>query len=498
MTSVAVLATQGLADWCAVYTLDASAQRFQLLAMEHRDPERRARVRELQERYLPDPAAANGIAKVLRTGQSELYPELPDAWLAAIAQNDEHLQAMRDIGFASLMHVPLIAHAQTFGVISFGLSDPLRHYDTTDLALAEEVGRRAAQAIDNARLYELARAELAERQRAEEALQELNAQLEQRVQDRTLDLERANVELRSEIEERQRAEDALRHSERRYRSLLDLAPDMIILFDRDARIIEANARASEMLGYSLEEMRAMVITDFIDLRGCRTMRCRRSTPVPPGATRTSERMLRRKDGSTFPTEVNSVILPGQMMQSIVRDITARTAAAEQLQQAKTEAEQANRAKSEFLSRMSHELRTPLNAILGFAQILEMAALTPRQTEGVGYILKGGRHLLALINEVLDISRIEAGHIELSLEPVAVPELIQQVADLVQPLAGRRQVALDLPADLPDVYVLADRQRISQVLLNLLSNAIKYNHEGGNVRLQLRAGRGAPLPDQGGR
>jgi PAS domain S-box-containing protein len=163
-----------------------------------------------------------------------------------------------------------------------------------------------------------------------------------------------------------------------------------------------------------------------------------------------------------------------------------TAANEQLQQqiaerwrAEAEADRANRAKSDFLSRMSHELRTPLNGIIGFAQLLELDAKSPDERESVEHILKGGRHLLALINEVLDLARIEAGKLSISLEPVSVSDVVCSALDLVRPQAAVRGVRL--PATMTsDRYVTADRQRLQQVLLNLLSNAVKYNREHGEV------------------
>lgn len=160
-------------------------------------------------------------------------------------------------------------------------------------------------------------------------------------------------------------------------------------------------------------------------------------------------------------------------------VAERTAA---LELARAEADRANQAKSEFLSRMSHELRTPLNAILGFAQLLEMDSLSPEQREGVAHILKAGRHLLDLINEVLDIARIEAGRIALSPEPVRVREVLAEAFALVQPLAAEWNGSCTLvpPRCDGDPFVLADRQRLKQVLLNLFANAVKYNREGGSV------------------
>jgi signal transduction histidine kinase/CheY-like chemotaxis protein len=151
-----------------------------------------------------------------------------------------------------------------------------------------------------------------------------------------------------------------------------------------------------------------------------------------------------------------------------------------VEQAREEATRANTAKTEFLSRMSHELRTPLNAILGFGQLLETASLDPDDQDGVKHILKAGRHLLALIDDVLDLSRIEAGTLTISLEPVHTAELIDDTLALIQPLADSRSIRLTTDSEHCDVYVRTDRQRCRQILLNLLSNAVKYNRDGGSV------------------
>jgi signal transduction histidine kinase/ActR/RegA family two-component response regulator len=157
----------------------------------------------------------------------------------------------------------------------------------------------------------------------------------------------------------------------------------------------------------------------------------------------------------------------------------------ELSVATAEADRANLAKSEFLSRMSHELRTPLNAILGFAQLLELDAASAEQQESVGQILRAGRHLLGLINEILDISRIEAGRLQLSLEPVPLQETVRQAIELVQPSAAGVHVTVRAEAIGEALHVLADRQRLQQVLLNLLSNGVKYNRAGGTVTVACR-------------
>src|SRR5437588_10365986 len=162
---------------------------------------------------------------------------------------------------------------------------------------------------------------------------------------------------------------------------------------------------------------------------------------------------------------------------------AKSALLERTTQLKEEAEQANRAKSAFLSRMSHELRTPLTAILGFSELLGLAPLGPKEQRGVAHIKDAGHHLLELINEVLDISRIEAGHVTLTLEAVSVQAVASECMDLLAPLAAPSAVTMHLdPALSGQAYVQADQQRFKQVLVNLLSNAIKYNRRGGTVTL----------------
>ncbi|MEI8085086.1 MAG: PAS domain S-box protein [Paludibacter sp.] len=172
--------------------------------------------------------------------------------------------------------------------------------------------------------------------------------------------------------------------------------------------------------------------------------------------------------------------------TLIIDITERKRAEEDTRKARLEAEKANMAKSEFLSRMSHELRTPLNSILGFAQLLGMGDLNPKQERSVDHILNSGNHLLTLIDEVLDISRIEAGRLSLTIEPVQLKPIIEEIMDSVQPLVLAKQLTLilnDTPGN--EQFVLCDKKALKQILINLLNNAVKYNREGGTITVKTK-------------
>ena len=196
------------------------------------------------------------------------------------------------------------------------------------------------------------------------------------------------------------------------------------------------------------------------------------------------------DGGTMWLEVGAEPLKSEEGESIgavavFRDITGRHRMMEEMAFARREAERANLAKSEFLSRMSHELRTPMNAILGFGQILRMDELTEDQDESLDQILRAGAHLLKLINEILDLSGIESGKLTISKEPVDAVEVAHEVIGMVRPLSAAANITVHAPEVAADsAYALADRQRLLQSLLNLVSNGIKYNVPGGELWIEI--------------
>ena len=299
------------------------------------------------------------------------------------------------------------------------------------------------------------------------------------------------VTMVEDISERKRAEEALRESTRKLeialhanQLIMDNSQDVICTIDRTGRFLTANAACENLWGYTAEELVGRRYIDLVHPDDQeKTNRADSDTRFTGKITDFVNRYI-RKDGtlvdvlwSAYWSETDKTFF------CVAHDVTERQRNEKALRKAKEEADRANRAKSEFLSRMSHELRTPLNAILGFGQLLERQNPTEIQRSRIAHILGAGRHLLDLINEVLDISRIEAGRLQLSLEPVCVADALAEVIDLMRPLATERSIELSAPMDLDKTsHVLADRQRLKQVLINLLTNAVKYTRPGGSVTI----------------
>ncbi len=293
-----------------------------------------------------------------------------------------------------------------------------------------------------------------------------------------------------------RSEAAYRQQTKILRSVLDSMSDGVLVTDDSGTMVLLNPAAEQMVGRAAAgtHQSQWVERYGISIPGT-------DTPFPSDELPLA-RAMRGETADGIELYIRNEMKPEGMFVSVnvrplkddsgqtrggvavVRDITLAKSTEDILRQAKDEAERANRAKSEFLSRMSHELRTPLNSILGFAQLLGLADLAVQHQGNVQQILKGGYHLLELINEVLDLARIEAGRLSLSPEPVQIKDAAKEALDLVRPIASSQNITLraDFSA-YGDRFVHADRQRLKQVLLNLLSNAIKFNHSNGTVVLR---------------
>lgn len=287
-------------------------------------------------------------------------------------------------------------------------------------------------------------------------------------------------------------ESALREGEERFRLVIEGVRDYgIFALDRDGHVVSWNSGAQRIKGWTGEEALGRHFSIFYPGEDASERSMRNLADAMRDGRTEDEGWRVRKDGSQFWANVVITALHDDTgalrgFSKVTRDITERRRAQEALELARQDAEQASAAKSLFLSRMSHELRTPLNAILGFAQLLELERTDAGQTDhaGIKQILHAGRHLLALIDEVLDIARIEAGKLALSIAPTSLETILAEAIGLSLPEAEARRITISSAGDSLSP-VAADPRRLLQVLLNLLSNAIKYNHHGGTVIITAR-------------
>jgi PAS domain S-box-containing protein len=340
--------------------------------------------------------------------------------------------------------------------------------------------------------------------------------MELSVSESTENDEKIFVGVLRDISERKASELAMELANRERDLILNSAGEGIFGLDLEGRTTFSNQAACKMLGYTEEEIigkgqHILIHHSYPDGTHYPREKCHIYAAFQDGKVHhESEEVFWKKDGSSFPVEYISkpIIDLGKVVGAVVTftDITARKNAENELQQAYNElekrikerthelnlakelAEHHNQTKSEFLSRMSHELRTPMNAILGFAQIMNESRKDPlsdSHKSRIGQILKAGNHLLELINEVLDLARVEAGKITVSLEPINIAELMIDVLSVIRPMAEKFNIDLiDKITEQNSVHIFADKTRLKQVLLNLLSNGIKYNRKEGSVTLTL--------------
>ncbi len=432
LANVARLVVPRLADWFAVELVDAGGH-FELIELAHKDPEQVQWALMLREHYPIDPDAPTGAPRVARTGQSELYAEITDEMLVAGARNEEELALTRQIGYSSAMVVPLVARGRTVGVVSFVATESGKRYDERDVALAEEVGRRAGVALDNARLYR----------------------------------------------EAQQSSDQLD-------IILQGVADGIIVYGPDSRIIYANEAAAQMTGYtSIQDMRAtrpLGIVDnyeLIDEQGqpfarsqlthLRVLAGEAEAHATIGYTRTGTgqpvrwSLLKSRPVVDESGEITMVI-------TIIHDITERM--------------MVERRKDEFISMTSHELKTPITSLKGFTHVLQRRLAKQGDEQGVHYLGRMDAQLdklTTLISDLLDISRMQSGKLALRAEQFELDALIHETVENVQAATSTHQLLIE---GRTGAEVFGDKERLGQVYINLLTNAIKYSPRADKVIVRL--------------
>jgi signal transduction histidine kinase/CheY-like chemotaxis protein len=484
LRTIARLAVPAVADWCAVHVV-AEDGAIVPLATAHADPAREALAAELLARHPLRPGARRGVPAVVRTGQTLFIPELPADLVARAVPDPADLARVEALRLRSLIVVPLAARGVTFGTITLVAAESGRTWGPTDVALAEDLARRAAVAVDNARLLAEARRRRREAEVVAEIARSINAALEldailQRVAEGARELCASDL---SAI--------ALREADTgtmvfRYRAGVRYA--------EGARLVVEPGRGAGGLvlatGRPLRSARLLEDPRFRDDAAyLEAVRRERIVSLMVAPIRIDDRVegllyVDHRSPRAFSDRDEAVLL--QLAEHAAIAIRNVQLLARE-QRARGEAEAASRAKDEFLATVSHELRTPLQSMLGWASVLRSSRLPPDLTERALEAIERNTRLQAqLIEDLLDVSRIVSGKLRLDVRPADLHAIVAAAVEAVAPAAQARSLALELALDPAVGPISADPDRLQQVVWNLLSNAIKFTPRGGRVRLSLDA------------
>lgn len=286
---------------------------------------------------------------------------------------------------------------------------------------------------------------------------------------------------------RKKAEEALRESEKKFRNYIENAPHGVFIMDENGTYLEVNKIACSLTGYSDEELIGMNRSELIASES-RSRADNSFEELKTNGFTSAELLFAHKDGTMCWVRRDATKLSNTRYLVFASDITNKKKAENSLIEAKMMAEENSRIKSEFLANMSHELRTPLTAIIGFSEIMntEMYGnLNEKQLKFNNNILKSGKHLLAIINNVLDISKMETGKMELDCGTFSLSETLDEVLTLMSSLAIRKNITLTLDNSAISTEIVADRLKFKQIMYNLLSNAIKFTPDNGRVSVLVK-------------
>lgn len=444
LTSVARLVVPQLASWCAVDVINREGL-LSRLAVAHVDSTKLEQASDLQRKYPADPESSRGVHHVVRTGKAQLFSRIGDEMLVSTARDEEHLSLLRELNIKSAMIVPLLARGRTFGAITFISCDESRLYGAEDLTLAEDLGRRAAAAVDNALLYREATQNLAEKQKTAALLE----------------------------------------------TLLRTAPVGMAFFDTDFRFVRVNACMAEMDGVSRQEHVGRTVVELLPetWKAWEPMfRQVRDTGEPvtdveiTGQTPAAPGFVQSWLCSFYPVEATGAEAAG--IGVVVVDITDRKRWEQELTEAKESAEMANRSKDQFLAVLSHELRTPLTPVLAEVTSLQSEqGLNSDIRTGLQVIRRNVELEARLIDDLLDLTRIAKGKLRLNLEPVDVHEALASALEICRTDALEKNLSLKTEWNAERPWVRADAARLRQVLWNLIKNAVKFTQPGGSIRIR---------------
>ncbi len=520
LESLAKLAVPFLADLCIVDILENGTVRR--MAVAYADSTRQAQVQELLHRYPPDFNSLHPAIKVLRTGVAALVPEISDEELISATHDAEHLEIVREIGFKSYMIVPFLVRGRTIGAISLVSTQQDRRYNSGHLALAEELARRAVLSIENGQLYHETQETsenlrqailiLGEQQQQLRTLQQLTNLLNQRLTDLPgllremvkavaiaipgaqfcfimLNNPQCNglvLTVTAGLDtEKLRLEDAFSPKDGLLSQVFSIGESQLIQGSQcnSSRLEEVPAAIYAVAIESVQQGRlgVLAIGNWEDQNAFDEEDRNLLMAVAEQAAIAIDnaRMIKALEEQEKRLEDQNERL-AQQNQELDNQ-------RQQLQLQNLQLLEAARMKSQFLATMSHELRTPMNAVIGFSQLLlrqRQTPLTPQQSDMLERILNNAKHLLTLINEILDLSKIEAGRLELKLEAFNLVSLLKTTSDELRALADEKHLALRIHADLQNPNIINDSVRLRQILVNLLSNAIKFT-DNGSVEVKVK-------------
>ncbi|MBW4651248.1 MAG: GAF domain-containing protein [Kastovskya adunca ATA6-11-RM4] len=520
LASLAQLAVPFMADLCVVDIVENGVVRR--VGVAHADPKRREQVQQLRDRFAPELNSSHPAMEVVRTGVASLVPEVNEQELAAIIQNAEHLQIIQDMDFKSYTIVPLLVRGRTLGAISFVSTQTERRYGPADVALAEELARRAALSIENGQLYR-------EAQEASENLRQAILILgEQQQQLRTLQqltnlLNQRLTNLPGLLREMVKAVcDAIPGANFCFIMLQNPQCNSLIL-TVTAGIDTENLRLEDTFDPGNGLLTQVFATGEPQLIQLQTYQSQDGDdPLPaaiyavaiesvqgrlgvlaignwdnPAAFDEEDRHLLNAVGEQAAIAIDNARMIKALEEQEERLEFQNEMLADQNQELEKQRQQlqvqnlqlleAARLKSQFLSTMSHELRTPMNAIIGFSQLLlrqRQTQFSSQQVDMMKRILSNGKHLLTLINEILDLSKIEAGRLDLQVEELDLRKLVGSTIEELRSLADEKRLVLNFLSELQNSYAINDGVRLRQILANLISNAIKFTAQG-SVEVSIR-------------
>jgi PAS domain S-box-containing protein len=448
INEIAKLAVPDIADYCIVHMLEMGGM-VERVALRHRDPAKVQLIEQLEAKYPMPPDSPVGWSKAMRTGESHLLPRIPKGIISKIAYNKEHEMMLLALNACSSMSVPIKMHGAVIGTITLTSAESEHIFDEEDLALAEELSFRASIAIENAMLYS---------------------------------------QSQNEVRQRARIESELRESEERFRLMADSAPVLVWVTGPNAQSTYYNQTWLDFRGVTLEqELHGdWSVAIHPEDRDRAMSTCENAFKLREPFT--MEFRLRRHDGEyrwvldtgipRFGKESEFLGFIGSCV-----DITDRKEIESELIKARDLAEQANKAKDQFLAVLSHELRTPLTPVLNILQILQEDQSIPEDMHSFIEIAIHNVNLEArIVNDLLRVTEISAGKLQLNKVAVELHELVHKVIPLASKALQDKHIELVLDLKAKESHVAADEVRLHQVLANLLENALKFTPEHGKITI----------------